>query len=357
MNAAAEVQKDSFLRCTLLLLMTLAALSSSGQVVARNLVILNANSYLNPALIREFENAWDIRVHQTSFSSPEQRTRWLLETGGQGYDLIILSGPEIRPYARQGWLSPLIRHRLTSLGHIRSYWRRRFADAEKYAVPLAWGTLGIAWRADRVSEPLISWQQVYRPSESLSGHLGMIATPRHLIGMGLKSLGYSANSESLNQLQEVRTLIRQLDEHVRTWGYQRPASDSELLSGRLHAAVIRNGDALRLQQQNNQLIYTIPMEGGSIWVDYFAVSANSRSPELAYRFIDFFSTPENAARQAIYSMFATPNTGAENLLPESFLTHPGIYPRDSGFAHSESYEHRSPEVLRYNNETLVKIRQ
>ena len=336
--------------CCLILLFTAPAYS-------QKLVILNWNNYLSPALIKRFELENSTQIHQIFFNSDEERTERLLETQGRGYDLVLVAGIDLNAYIRRGWLNKLPTQKISNMKHIDRYWHNRFAHAREYAVPFSWGTLGIIYRSDLVDEPIISWSQLYRPSEKLSGHISMIATPRDLVGMSLKALGYSANSQDPSQLAEAKILVNRQAPHVKTYTYPSLRKDSAILNGLVHAAMVFNGDALTLQRYNKSLVFALPVEGGNLWVDYLTVPKLASSPDLAYKFIDFLNDPHIAAEQAKYSNYATTNQSARTYLPESFLSDPRIYPQGTNFESSESYEHLSPSTLRYKNEILAEIQQ
>lgn len=324
---------------------------------AQSLVMLNWHHNLDPLLVQRFEADNAVKVRQVYFNSDEERTERLLETEGRGYDLVLVSGIDLQAYVKRGWLRPLALKQLSNGRHIDPYWHARFAAAEQYAVPFAWGTLGVVYRSDLLSEPLISWQQLYKPSKQLSGRIGMIATPRHLVGMGLKALGYSANTENPEQLSAARSLIKEQAPHVRTYSYPSLNENSEILTGNIYATMISNGDALKLRQYNDKLEFSLPMEGGNLWVNYLAIPVHARHPELALKFIDFLNDPENAARQARYSNNPATNRAAITRLPASYLNDPRIYPKGANFASSEFYEQSSPATLRHRNETVAQIRQ
>ncbi len=352
---ATDRQTGRYKRGIALLLAISCTLVAATGWSAQSLVILNWHNYLDPKLVAQFESENNIQIRQIYFNSDEERTERLLETEGRGYDLILVAGIDLKSYIRRGWLRPLAISSLKNGDQIDPYWHNRYPSANGYAIPFSWGTLGIIYRADLLAEPLISWQQLFQPNEQLSGHIGMIATPRDLVGMALKSLGYSANSEYLPHLEEARALIKQQAPHVKTYDYLSLKENSEILRGNIYAAMIFNGDALKLQQSNSNIRFVLPVEGGNLWVDYLAIPVHTKKAKLATKLIDFLNIPKHAAQQASYSYYAPPHRSAITLLSESFLKDPRIFPSKSNFANSESYQHMSPTTLKHRNETVAQI--
>ncbi len=222
---------------------------------------------------------------------------------------------------------------------------RAYAGTSGLAVPYFWGTLGIAYRTDLVSRPPHSWLDLLRPDAALSGRIMMIADSFDLIGMALKALGHSMNSNDPDALAQAAALLAEQKPAVRRYGTVSLGADSELLSGEVIAAMSYSGDAATLMDRDATIAYVVPREGGAIWVDYLAIGARGRR-SLAAAFIDFLNRPEIAARNARYVFYATPNRAAEALLPAEFLQDPLIYPDAKTLAHSEHYGNLTPDALR-----------
>ncbi|MCW9054326.1 MAG: spermidine/putrescine ABC transporter substrate-binding protein, partial [Motiliproteus sp.] len=270
---------------------------------------------------------------------------WSPATDGSGPSFKMLKAPSI------------IELTLTHGDQIDRQWFERFPSANGYAVPYAWGTLGVVYRKDLISEPIISWQQLFQPNKQLSGHIGMLSTPRDLVGMALKALGNSANAENKHQLREARDLIKQQAQHVSTYNYLSTRENSEIIRGNVRAAMISNGDALKLRRINPDLEFVLPVEGGNLRIDYLAIPLHAKNPSLAIQFIDFITTAEYAAQQASYSFYAPIHQAARGLLPEQFLKDSKIFPQSANLKNSEVYRHSSPMTMKYKNETLAQIHQ
>ena len=99
----------------------------------------------------------------------------------------------------------------------------------------------------------------------------------------------------------------------------------------------------------------VPEEGGNIWVDYLTVMESSRNKDLAWAFINFLNEPENAAQLAEFVHYATPNTGAEKLLPEDFRTDPVIYPSKEALGRSEFYSPLPPRAMKTRNLAFSRV--
>lgn len=331
--------------------------SSYSQAASRQLVILNWSDYLDPALVAQFERQYDADVAEIYYSSDDQRTEMMLVNGGRGYDLILVSGVSLETYARRGWIAELDPARAPNLQHLNPHWSQAVEGAEKYGVPYFWGTTGILYRSDLVTTPITHWQQLFRPAPELQGKIAMIETSADMIGMALKTLGYSANSTNKAHLAEAETLLLEQKPHVRTYQYITLDEQSPILSGDILATMMYNGDALILQEYNDRLRYVLPREGGNVWVDYLALGTHARDPDLAYAFLDFINEPAHAAQQAQFVYYATPNMAAEALLPAEFLQNPVIYPDPTTLESSEFHQGLPARAMRQRNHIAAKVLQ
>ncbi len=319
------------------------------------LVILTWGDYFDPELQQRFEETYNAKISMVYYSSDESRTQQLVSSDAFGFDLILTSGIDLGSYVKKGWLAPLPFEKIPNSAHLSDRWRNAFPTAPQYAVPYFWGTLGIVYRADLVSTPVTSWRQLFQPAKELQGRIGMMDDSRELVSMGLKALGYSANSEDRQQLKEVENLLLAQKPDVKSYLYISLDETSSIVTGNLVAAMIYNGDALMVSEHHDQLVYVLPEEGSNIWVDYFAVSSKARNPELAYRFLNFINEPQNAAQLAEYVYSATPNKAAEALLPEEFLADPVIYPAAESLKLSEFYTPLPPRTQRLRNNIGAKV--
>ena len=171
----------------------------------------------------------------------------------------------------------------------------------------------------------------------------------------LKALGYSLNSNDRKKLAEAEELLRQQKPYVHSYSYVSLTEESALVSGEVWATVIYSGDALLLREQNENITYVLPEEGGNIWVDYLTVTQSSGNKELAMKFINFLNEPQIAARIAEFVYYATPNKAAEQYLPDEYFADPVIYPSQAELDRSEFHAPLAPRAQKYTNEMIARL--
>ena len=179
-------------------------------------------------------------------------------------------------------------------------------------------------------------------TQELHGKIFMLPQSRELIDIALKTLGYSINSSGDPEAyKQAKKLLLAQKQYVRKYDVPAVHEGSSLISGEILAAAAYNGDALALQEFNENITFVIPSEGSILWVDYLVVMAKSDKKKLAMDFINFLNQPRIAAAQAEYMYYASPNAEAEKLLPKEFLTDEVIYPGDDVLEKCE-IEHKLP---------------
>ena len=183
----------------------------------------------------------------------------------------------------------------------------------------------------------------------------LINTTRDVVGMALKSLGYSANSVNTMELKEAEALLLKQKPYVNDYAYIATDETSSLVSGDIIAAMLYNGDALTVQEHHGAIEYLVPEEGGNIWVDYLVVSSTSKHKKAAWKFINFLHNPENAAQLAKMVYFATPNKAAEKYLSTEFLNDEIIYPSDKTIQKSEFYKRLPARTINLQNAIFSRV--
>jgi len=348
------------LLCRAVAALVLASLASVAPATAtgdgRNeLVIFTWSEYIDPGVVAEFERETGAAVRFVYYESDDTRTRTMTSTGGAEFDLILVAGVSLRAYVRRGWVAPLSEMDIGNLDHVSARWRTAFEDARTHGVPYFWGTTGIAYRRDLVPEPIRSWRQLFVPDETLRGRIIMVRSTRDLVGMALKALGYSANSEQRSQIDEAGRLLLDQKPFVRSYVYSSLSEKSPLVRGDAWAAIMYSGDALLLKSLHPSIEYVVPVEGSNLWADYFVVSSSSSRKRLAARFLGFLNRPDIAARNAEYLHYATPNEAGLELLPAEFRADPVVFPSAEVLSQSEVYRELPPRAMKSASAVVARV--
>lgn len=310
------------------------------------LVVLTWEDYLDPALVSAFEQRHQVSLRLVYYGDDDERDVMMSHSNGEGYDLILIDEASVETYVDYQWIRSLDSLSATQQTHFIVDFMPNVKDWQKYAVPYFWGTLGILYRDDLIADAPTSWQDLFVPHASIQGKILMLDTAKVLLGTALKAQGYDLNNTSAEALTRAEQLLIAQKPYVKAYRNFRLDKQSLMISGEVVAAMAYNGDALALMEHHPELRFVLPTEGSSLWVDFFAVSAASRQPDLAFKFLEFISEPEMAAKNAQYLKFASPNKLAEPLLSDNFLSNPSIYPPKEFLNQSEPYRRWPPRVMK-----------
>ncbi len=322
----------------------------------QELVFLTWSDYLSPALAKKFEDQFNAKIRTVFFDGDDHRDELLFTTDGGNFDVALIDGATIAGYIRRGWLEKLPEKEMPNNRHIIPQWGEAYEGAKEYAVPYFWGTVGVAYRSDLVKSPMSSWMDILEPSEELQGKIYMLPQNKELINIGLKTLGYSLNETSNhNAYKQTKELLLKQKPHVKKYAVPASNESSAILKGEVLVVVTYNGDALVLQEMNENISYFVPSEGSILWVDYLAVMAKSDKKKLAMDFVNFLNDPRNAAEHSEYMYYATPNAAAEKLLSKELLANSVVYPDDTIMKKCEIEEKLPPRIYKKRNSIYTEI--
>jgi spermidine/putrescine transport system substrate-binding protein len=99
-----------------------------------------------------------------------------------------------------------------------------------------------------------------------------------------------------------------------------------LANGDVDVAVGWNTEALRLMEEDDDIDYRVPTEGGLLWEDCVCIPRSASNPSGAHKLINFALEAKVAATIAEELWYATPNRAALALLPEAYLEDHAIFP-------------------------------
>jgi spermidine/putrescine transport system substrate-binding protein len=318
------------------------------------LSILDWEDCLDPELAAEFGAKHRVAIRETNFSSDTERDQRLAATGGTGFDLVVVDQAQLPVYRDRGWIAALDASRVPGLRHYEPRWRPAGSASASHAIPFAWGTVGIAYRADLVRQPPRSWLALFQPDEQLCGKLSVFGDIRELVATALKATGSPANATDPGAYAKAERLLSAQRACVSDYGTAGSTADAGLVTGRIRAAMAYNTNAT-LADFNPNIRFVLPDEGGLIWVDYMAILASSGQKELALAFLEFLSDPANAARQALFSHAGTPNRAALARLPADVRQNQTIYPTGTQFDASEMLVAAPSPVMAMRNKIQAKV--
>jgi spermidine/putrescine transport system permease protein len=325
---------------------------TAGNVPQLNLYVWS--DYLSPRLIHGFEQAYHCKINYDYYDSNEALLA-KLQAGNVAYDVVTPSDYMVQTLIRQGLLARLDKSKLPNVwAHAGPrFLGLPFDPHNRYSVPYAWGTTGLAYRADLVKGKVDSWSVLFDPR--YAGHILLLDDMREVFAMALKELGYSLNTTHPAQIRRARDLL--LREKRLVKGYNSSNFQQDLAAGDAWIAQAYNGNMTFVMHENPNIRYVIPKEGCTISVDCACIPLNAPHKKLALEFINWFYRPRVAAEFINDCGFNTPNLMAPRFVEPWLLENAAVFPDPASLTRCEFMRELGPAILLYDRYwTEIKAR-
>ena len=291
--------------------------------LARELVFYSWPDDLPQSVMDAFTNEYGVKVIYRNYESSEEALENL--RSGNVYDVAVLDNPFIPELIEEGLLARLDHSNIPNFQYISANFRDLFFDpGNHYSVTYNWGLTGLVVRNDLITVPVTQWADLW--DSHFAGRLLIWEMKRALIGIALKSLGYSINSENPEQLEEALERLLELKPRARITGYNPKAGEQALVDGEGVLMFGWAGDVLRVRARNPNINFVLPGEGCMQWGDNFVIPAGSPNKYTAEVFINFLLRPEISAQIVNEQYYATANEAAYPFIEPEILNDPVIFP-------------------------------
>ena len=299
------------------------------------LTIYNWGDYIDPDLISKFEKKTGYQVDYETFDSNEAMYT-KIKQGGTSYDLAVPSDYMIQKMKKANMLVKLDHSKLTGLKYYdQRFLNQTFDKGNEYSVPYFWGTLGIVYNDQYVTEgDITTWNDLWNAKWRNS--IMLTDSSRDMMGIALASNNESVNSTDNGTLLAAKGKLDALMPNVKA--IVADEIKTYMVQGEAKLAVVYSGDAADMMAQNSHLHYVLPKGRGNLWFDNLVMPKTVKNKKAAYAFINFMSEPKNAAQNAEYVGYSTPNKAAKKLLPTAISSDLSWYPTDEQLAQLEVYQ-------------------
>jgi len=288
------------------------------------ITVFNWEDYIDESVIKQFEDETGIKVNYVRFTTNEDMMVQVDANPGH-FDLCFPSEYIVERMISEDMLAEINYDNVPNAKYILESLQNSSYDPQNaHSVPYMWGTVGILYNTKMVAEPVDSWSILW--NQNYSKNVFMLDSYRDSMGVALKSLGYSMNSENILELELAKEKLLEQKRIGTLKAYQVDETKDKMVSGEAALAVMWSGDALYAMDLNEDLAYAVPKEGSNVWVDCMVIPKNAKNKENAEKFIDFLCRPEIAQKNCEYIWYSSPNTGAIDLMGEDYINNTAINP-------------------------------
>jgi spermidine/putrescine transport system substrate-binding protein len=318
--------------------------------------VYNWSFYIDEGRVEEFEELYDIDVTYDLYESNEEM-KAKIQAGGSGYDVVYPTQSTLFEMVQLGLLQPLNHDWIPNM----QYLLPKFVDpsydpGNEYSVAYMWGTTGYAHNTTETEgDPRVgSWALMFE-GEDYAGQMTMLDDYTIVVGAALKYLGYSLNTEDPDELAEARDVLLSQKPWIRAY-ISGPVRE-QMIAGDVWIGQLWSGDVLYVNEENPDYAYVLPEEGGEVWVDSMAITADAAHPAAAHLWINYMHEPEVQAAIVDYVYYPSPNAAAQEFIAAEILENTAVYPSDEALANSEFITPYTGEALRIREQIWEELKQ
>ena len=340
------MKKKIFLMGFILLVLTSCSSKNKNQVV-----VFNAGEYLDMDLIPEFEKETGIDVVYETFTSDEEMFIKLSQSSNN-YDVIVPSDYMVERLLKNDMLEKIDFSNVPNFKYIEDQYRGLpFDPKNEYTVPYFTSHFGIVYNTDIIKEPITKWADLWDPK--YKGEIIMYDLPRLSMSVALQKLGYSINTQDMDQLIQAKNEL--LKQKPLVYAYLTDEARDLVVQGDAAITVMYSGDALLMRNQNPNLKFVIPEEGMNLQVDSLAIPKGAKNKKNAEIFINYFTNPEIAAANAEWMEgFTCVVEGVREQLPDYIRYAEEAYPDFSKLPEPEMFKDLE-EYMQVYNDSWVEV--
>ena len=289
----------------------------------RELNVFNWSEYLPQSVIDKFEERYNCKVNYSTFSSNEEMLAKIM-AGGSNYDLAVASDYMVEILKKQNLIEPINKNKLSNIGNLGDeFMNLPFDRGNEYSIPYMWlaGIIGVD--SSKVDPSTItSYDDLWKPE--FKNSLVLLDDERVIIGLTLKSLGYSLNETSPEALEKAKEKLIKLKPNIKAYDSDSPKT--MLINGEAKAIFAWGAESSLAKRENKNVQMVLPKEGLFLQQDNFVIPKGAKNNDLAHEFINFILEPEISAEISEAFPYGNPNKAAYPLIDPDIIADKAVYP-------------------------------
>lgn len=342
----SAISITGFSLALLIMIMTSPLAQAAGE-----LNLYNWGDYINPDVLKRFEQEHDVNVNLDTYGTNEEMLA-KIQAGATGYDIVF---PSVHMHDIMHKLGLLWQSKINESPNFKNidpaFVRAKTDPDGSWCLPYAWGTVGIVYNKTLVPE-ITGWDDFFAIPEKHGAKITMLDDLRETLGVGLIMNGHSVNSRDKNEIAKARDYILARKDSISAFTYDVLPL---VQSGDVAASHWYVGAMYTVFEDPDKLAYVVPKEGATMYQEDICILESAPNKENARLFMEFYLNPEIAVLNVEQQMNGTPNIPARENLPEKFKTHPGMNPPADVMAKLQIFEDLGKDLKTYDR-AWTKVR-
>lgn len=254
-------------------------------------------------VISEFESLTGIDVNYITYATNEELYA-KMKAGAADYDIIIPSDYMISKMIKEDMLEVIDFSNIPNYLNIdEKYKNTEFDPENKYSVPYFWGTVGIIYNKNMITETDFGWEILW--DEKYTDKILMFDNPRDAFAIAEQMLGMSLNTNEEADLKKAADLLKEQKPLVQA--YVMDEIFDKMSAEEAAVAPYYAGDAVTLMAHYDFLGFKIPESGTNMFIDSICIPKGAQNKQAAEMFINFLLEKEIALANTEYVGYSTPN--------------------------------------------------
>lgn len=290
----------------------------------KTLNVYNWGDYIDESVNQQFTKETGIKVNYETFATNEDMYV-KIEAGGASYDVAFPSDYMIEKMIKNNLVEKIDMNNVPNYNNVDDRFKNmQYDPTNEYSIPYMWGTVGIIYNKNVVTEPVDSWDVLW--DSKYEKQILMMDSQRDSIMVALKKLGFSMNTRDEAELEKAKEEL--INQKPLVLAYVGDEGKDKIINEEAALMVAWAGDAVYMMRENENLAYAIPKEGSNYWVDGMVIPKGAKNKAAAEKYIDFLCRTDISAANADYIGYSTPISGARELLPEEDANSEVAYPSE-----------------------------
>jgi spermidine/putrescine transport system substrate-binding protein len=292
------------------------------QSASKALAISNWPLYIDKTTVKDFQTASGIATsYKEDFNDNEEfyaKYRPLLsQCHGISRDIIVPTDWMASRMISLGWAAKIDPAKVPNRTNLLDSLQHPGFDKNRdYTMPWQSGMTGLAYNKKLVAQlglqPPKSFKDLLAPA--YKGKITFLTEMRDCVGLWMLAEGKDPSKATFAEASSAFDAIEKAAKSGQVRRFTGNDYADDLSNGNVVAAMAWSGDVVQLQQNNKNLEFVVPEEGGMLFSDNMMIVATSAHVADAEAWIDYVYDPKHAAQITAEVQYISPVKGVADEL-------------------------------------------
>jgi spermidine/putrescine transport system substrate-binding protein len=294
----------------------------AGSAAAQQLNALVWCDHADPALLEPFEKANGVKVNVKEFEGTGAGMAIIEQSQPGDWDVMVIDSIDVPRAVEKSLFEPLPEDKLPFADLFAEVKMdgSTVVGGKRYAITEKFGYNTIGFNKSKV-DPADMQSMAALTGPKYKGRLAIYDYYLPIVGMAAMAAGKKTSELTDADLPAIKDVLMKMKANAKLVG-EVAASQTALATGEVDI-LVGGGEWVTagLAKENPALDFSIPKEGAILWSQSLAMFKDSKSKDLALKFIQYVLSPEGQARLATSSCYwGMPASKKASLTPEQKAT-------------------------------------